>query len=318
MKPYPPVTQLEVFIKALAVSAHPRHINFILVTCDSLRSFRLESFAHRYPERVIDVGIAEANAVATAFGLWRSGLKVFVAGFANFLVLRALEPIRSYLAYHQADVTLLGGMGGLSAGNDGVMHHSTEEIGILRSIPGLEIIIPSDEAFTRAAARRCIEVPGPRYVRLVRRPVVLQVPTPVDETGWTPLRFLTEPHGEVLLCTSGALVTEALKAVSILRQELGMQVALLEVSQLALFPAEELRKIAGGFSKVAVCEEHQPVGALGSAVAEALSGMKRILLHLNLQGKYPGSGSYSSLLQAAGLDARQIASQLTTWIRDES
>src|SRR5687768_11467430 len=121
-------TQLEAFVQVVVESAAPDHPDFVVVCCDSTRSFRLEQFAQRLPERVIDVGVAEAAAVGIAYGLASQGVKVFVAGFANFLVLRALEPIRSYLAYHAADVTLLGGMAGISASHDGVMHHATEDL----------------------------------------------------------------------------------------------------------------------------------------------------------------------------------------------
>jgi transketolase len=307
-------TQLGTFIATIFEELDRGATAFHIVACDAVRSFRMSDHAGRHPGRVMDVGVTEAAAVAIAYGLWRTGVKVFVTGFANFLALRALEPIRSLVAYHDADVTLLGAMAGLTAARDGFMHHCTEDAALLSAIPGLAVLAPSDEASTRALARRCLAEPGPRYIRLVRRPVRMRAAIQPDHDGWQPLRWRGESEGEVALCASGATAEHACAAATILDREHGVRAAVLEVGQIAPFPADAVRKRLAGFECVATCEEHQPTGGLGDATQTALSGSGVPLLRLDLAGTYPGSGSYRELLRASGLAPDQIARRVAGFL----
>jgi transketolase len=308
------ISQLEAFVQELSDRAEPQSKNFVLVTCDAIGSFRLGSFVERFPDRVIDVGISEASAIATSYGLALSGLKVFVAGFASFLVGKGLEGIRSYLAYHRADVTLLGGMAGLSACFDGAMHQATEDIGLLRAIPGVEIVTASDQITTRSLAEHCLREAGPRYVRLVRRPVELEQASRGGSTRWTPLTWRTPAEGTVVICAAGAMMAEASQAVALLSRNYGISAALLEIGRIAPFPRLAFRSMIMPFTDVVVCEDHQSEGGLGQLVESALHGSIARVLRLDLEWKHLGSGAYDALLEAAGLSGAAIARQAAEWL----
>jgi transketolase len=303
------VTQLEAFVTVLTDAAAAGRRDFVVVSCDAVRSFRFERFERVAPRQLIDVGIAEASAVVVAYGLWRTGLKVFVVGFASFVVMRALEAIRSYLAYHEADVTVVGGMAGLSAARDGFMHHATEDVGVLRAIPGMRVMVPSDAQSARAAAASCLASRGPRYVRLVRRQVDLGDSEAAADAAWTPLRWRGAPAGDMLVCVTGPLLAQVCSAAAQLRRH-GVRVAVLEVCDLAPFPAEQVRAACAGFLTVVVCEEHQPEGALGTAVQEALAPDGLSVVRFDLGGVEAGSGDYDDLLRAAGISAERLVPRL--------
>ncbi|WP_030159900.1 transketolase C-terminal domain-containing protein [Streptomyces sp. NRRL S-244] len=302
-------SQLEAFTHALCDELLRGPDPFVIITCDATLSFRLGDFARRHPHLVVDVGVAEATAVAAAFGMWRAGFKVVVAGFAAFLSLRALEPIRSLVALHGADVTFLAGMTGLSAGRDGAQHHATEDAALLRAVPGIEVVAPSDTDSARALAAYCAGRPGPRWVRLVRRPVPLGE-TPDAARPWSPVRRLTPQVGQVLLCAHGALCEQAQQAARILIERHGIAAAALEVGRLSPTP-RELSAALAGFPLVLACEDQYRPGALASALDEALAeadGPRSRVVRCDLTAS-PGSGDYADLLFAAGLTAEQLASR---------
>ncbi|MFI2735396.1 hypothetical protein [Streptomyces sp. NPDC018711] len=306
-------TQLEAFTGALCEELLRRPEPFVVVTCDATLSFRLGEFARLHPERVVDAGIAEATAVAAAFGLARAGLRVVVAGFASFLSLRALEPLRSLVALHRADVTVLAGMTGLSAGRDGVQHHATEDAALVRALPGVEVVAPSDAPGARALAAYCAARPGPRWVRLVRRPVTLDPPAGTTE-AWAPARWLARRDGPVLLCAQGALCEQAQRAARLLGERYGIAASALEIGRLAPAP-DGLAELLRPYSLVLACEDQTGPGALAATLAEALVTREAHggpplprLLRCDLAAS-PGSGDYGELLHGAGLTAELIAAR---------
>ncbi|MEU2679575.1 hypothetical protein ABZ638_22080 [Streptomyces sp. NPDC007107] len=314
-------TQLEAFTQALCDELLQRPEPFVIVTCDATLSFRLGRFAQLHPEHVVDVGIAEATAVAAAFGLARAGLRVVVAGFAAFLSLRALEPLRSLVALHRADVTVLAGMTGLSAGRDGVQHQATEDAALVRAVPGVEIVAPSDAASARALAAHCAANPGPRWVRLVRRPVTLRHVASDTSRVWPPARWLAQGDGSVLLCAHGALCEQAEQAAQILTDRYAVTASVLEVGRLAP-PPPGLPDLLRPYPAIVACEDQTGPGALAAVLSEALtaphseshadpaSGLPGSrLLRCDLTAS-PGSGDYGELLHAAGLTGELIAARV--------
>ncbi|MFB6836986.1 hypothetical protein [Streptomyces sp. NPDC056361] len=317
----PEESQLEAFTHTLCAELLRGPDPFVIVTCDATLSFRLGDFARLHPGRVVDVGVAEATAVAAAFGLWRGGLKVVVAGFAAFLSLRALEPIRSLVALHEADVTFLAGMTGLSAGRDGAQHHATEDAALLRAVPGIEVVAPSDASDARALATYCATHPGPRWVRLVRRPVHLDGQPATGARSWTPTRWLTPPppDGRVLLCAHGALSEQVQQAARLLTRHHGIPAAALQVGRLSPVPPE-LAAALRGFPVVLAVEDQNRPGGLAAALDEALTadtvgGTRPHLVRCDLTAP-PGSGDYTDLLRATGLTAEQLADRAATAVHD--
>jgi transketolase len=295
-------TQVDIFAEELTAHADPQRPNYVVVSADATTSLRLGAFAARHPDRVVQVGIAEATALGTAFGLARTGLKVFVAGYGSFLLMRGLEVIRSHIAYHRADVTILGGMMGLTASYDGFMHQSVEDVGLMRTIDGIEILVPSDEATTRRAARACLERPGPRYVRLVRRPLLM--PEALDRTG--DLVWRSRAGDRVLLCSFGAALVETIEAAKLLAAR-GLAASVLEVGTVAPLPRVEILAAAARFQRIVVVEDHLPDTGLAAALADVLYGVGPPIQRLGISARSMGSGRYEDLVAAAGLDAARIA-----------
>jgi len=299
-------TQVGVFASELTRLAQPDRPNFVLVSADSAGSLRFNAFRERHPERVVEAGIAEGCAVAVAFGLSRAGLKVFVGGYATFLLMRSVEVIRSYLAYQRADVTVIGGMTGFSASHDGYMHQAVEDIGLVRAIGGVRILVPSDDEATRAAARTCLEEPGPSYVRLVRREIAL--PPVVERAG--ALAWRVRGGSDVLICSYGQLLVEAVAAAHALSaQKIGTSV--LEVGCIAPLPVEELRAALAPFRRVWLVEDHDSASGLGAAIVESLAETPLAVRRLGVSIRALQSGTYEAALEAAGLTARQIAQAVT-------
>ena len=299
-------TQVEIFADELLDCADPATPNFVIVSADATSSLRLMPFKELHPDRVFQMGVAEGCAVATAFGLSRTNLKAFVIGYANFLIMRGLEVIRSYLAYHRADVTILGGMTGLTASYDGFMHQAIEDVGLMRALDGMEILVPSDEPTTRAAARACVESPGPRYVRLVRREVHL--PPALGAIG--PLSWRYRDGQDALLVSFGPLLAETIDAARSLEAD-GLHASVLEVGRVAPPPRDELAEAAAPFARVVVVEDHLAESGLGAMVADALADTHRDIRRVGLTSRSAGSGHYEDVLREAGLTPSRIAAAAT-------
>lgn len=301
------VSQAALFADELLACADAATPNFVVVSADATSSLRLTAFRDRYPDRVFEAGIAEGCALATAFGLSRTGLKVFVVGYSNFLLMRGIEVIRSYLAYHRSDVTILGAMAGLTASYDGFMHQAIDDIGLLRAIEGMEIVIPSDELSSREWARRCVHEPGPRYVRLVRRE--LRLPPAVGPLG--DLVWRENGGNDVLLLSFGPLLQEVIASAAQLRG-LGIGADVLEVGRVAPAPLQALRAAAASYRRVVVVEDHIASAGLGALVREALRGTPHEIRWVGLTAASAGSGTYEAVLKAAGLTVSAITAAALT------
>jgi transketolase len=294
-------SQVAVFADEVFRHALTKPPNFVLVSADSCGSLRWNAFRERFPERVIEVGIVEGCAMAVAFGLARTGLKVFVAGYSTFLLFRGIEVMRSYVAHQRADVTILGGMSGLSASHDGFMHQSVEDIGLLQNIEGMSVIVPSDATSTRLAAQLCLTEPGPRYVRLVRREVSL----PRSEPLARGLGFRHRGGNDVVICSYGPLLETSLEAALALGQR-GVGTSVLEVGLLAPLPAAELAAAVQAFNRIIVVEDHLPTTGLGALLTAAVDRDAHRIRRLGISPSRAASGAYGEVLAAAGLDAGAI------------
>ena len=186
--------------------------DIVLVCSDSLLVIKAKPYVDKYPERFIDVGIAEQNAVCCAAGLASCGLVPFVATYAGFLTMRACEQVRTFVAYPGLKVKLIGANGGIGAGErEGVTHQFFEDIGILRTIPRITIVVPADASQVREAVKAVAYTNGPAYVRIGsgRDPVVFQDPVPFSLGK---VRVLREEGSDVSIFANGFVLPRALRA----------------------------------------------------------------------------------------------------------
>lgn len=254
------------FIKALTEAAiHDKRIVFL--TAD-LGYKLFDDFARKCPGRFFNVGVAEANMAGVASGLALEGKKVFIYSIVPFATLRCYEQIRNDIAYHQADVTVVGVGGGYSYGHNGPTHHALEDIGVLRLLPNMTVLCPGDPAETEAAVRALVRNRGPAYLRLGRAGEPAVHPGPIDlEIG----RGITVREGrDLAVLTTGNMLATAQQACALLEAR-GVSARLVSMPSVKPLDAALVAQLAREVGRIATVEEHSKLGGLGGAVAEVVA-----------------------------------------------
>jgi transketolase len=268
----------------------------VLVCADSVLVVRGKAFAEKHPERFIDVGIAEQNAVACAAGMAACGLVPFVATYAGFITMRACEQVRTFVAYPGLNVKLVGANGGISAGErEGVTHQFFEDLGIVRTIPGITVVVPADETQVRHATRAIHAAPGPAYMRIGsgRDPFVDCEDVPF-ELGKA--RVLLSHGHDVALFANGFVVNRALQAADALRQQ-GIRATVVDVHTLKPLDTDSIVSLLRSTGAAVTVEDHNIIGGLGSAIAElSVEECPVPIMRIGLRDVYPRSGEPGPLL----------------------
>jgi transketolase len=227
----------------------------------------LEPFIARFPDRFVNVGVAEQNLIGVAAGLAHSGLKPFVYSIANFPTLRCLEQIRNDVCHHGADVTIVAVGGGLAYGPQGYTHHGVEDLAAMRCLPGMTVLAPADPVETRLATRAIAGHNGPAYIRLGKaKEPVLHTREPRFELGKA---ISVRPGKDLTIISTGTMLGDALKAAAELA-ETGTQARVLSMPTLKPLDVGAVRRAAVQTGTILTVEEHSVVGGLGSAVADVL------------------------------------------------
>ncbi|QNE35508.1 transketolase family protein [Leifsonia shinshuensis] len=279
----------------------------VAVCNDSVGSSNLVEFRNRFPDRLINVGIAEQDLVGVGAGLANAGMVPFVCGASPFLTGRSLEQIKADVAYSQLPVILCGMSPGMAYGELGPTHHSVEDLSWLRALPGLDIVVPADERQTRQAVRNAVAEPRPTFIRVGR----FKVPE-VSEAGSTldRGRIQTVREGaDVTLVGTGTTVSRALWAADLLAAD-GVSARVLNAAYLAPFDAESIRRAARETGAIVTAEEANVSGGLGAAVTAVVAGLERdARVPVEVLGlhEFAPTGSTSFLLGYFGLDEGSIA-----------
>ena len=300
------------FIKALVEIA--RQDRRILLLTGDLGYLVVEPFIGSFPERFINVGVAEQNMVGIATGLAEAGFIPFVYSIAPFAALRPFEFIRNGPIYHQLPVRIVGVGQGVDYGFNGHSHFGVDDIGVLRTQPGLTIIAPADDAQTRTAVEKTRDVAGPIYFRLGKDSFeILDLSRPF-ELGQTQQIGLGK---DVLLVSSGAITREAIKAADLLRQR-GIESTILVIASIAPAPVADLLEALSAFKQVFTIESHYITGGIGSLIAEIVAEHRLDVqvLRLGFDSILNGFlGSAAFLHDAHGLSAEKIAIQIGHHLR---
>jgi transketolase len=278
----------------------------IVAVCnDSVGSSNLVGFREEFPDRLINVGIAEQDLVGVGAGLANGGMIPFVSAAAPFLTGRALEQIKADVAYSQARVVLCGQSPGMAYGELGPTHHSIEDLSWLRAVADLPIVVPADPNETRAAVRWAATNGGPSYLRIGRHPV--------PAIGNEPHEFVLGRSVEVRSGTSGTvvaagtMVSRALEAAELLAGE-GIQLRVLNMSSIEPLDAEAVLRAAEETGAVVTAEEATTTGGLGSAVATLLAERRPVPMRiLGIPRQFAPTGSTDFLLDYFGLTAKGVA-----------
>src|SRR2546429_8953441 len=227
----------------------------------------VEPFTQRFPERFLNVGIAEQSMAGVAAGLALCGKIVFTYSIGNFSTLRCLEQIRNDICYHEADVKIVAVGGGFAYGALGMSHHATEDLAIMRALPGMVVVAPGDPLETAAAVRAVAGRSGPCYLRLGRAG---EHTVHGDGMRFELGRAITlRDGGDVTLISTGAMLERALHVAERLDAE-GVHARVLSMHTLKPLDTEAVADAARQTGAIVTLEEHSAIGGLGSAVAEAL------------------------------------------------
>ena len=292
---------------AVADSRHCVVIN------DSAESHHATEFQRRFPERIIDVGIAEQNMVGVAAGLSNAGLMPWVYSASCFLTARAMEQIKNDIAYHKANVKLCGFISGLSYGELGPTHHAIEDIAWMRAIPGLRVVAPADPFETAAVTRAVAEYEGPVYIRIISRtPVTPFLPSTASFVFGSATQ-VREGY-DVTLAGTGLTTSILLEAAALLVGS-GIDARVLNMSSISPIDSDSIRKASRETRGIVVAEEHVLNGGLFSAVAEVVVRTERVpVLPIAIPNEYAPIGSATFLRRHFGLTAADITRSVVAWL----
>jgi len=292
------------FGKAL-VELGQQNPNVVVLTADLKESTKCEEFANKFPGRFFEVGVAEQNMVAIAAGLAVSGKIPFASSYAVFSPGKNLETIRTTVAYNKANVKIAGHHAGILTGADGATHQATEDIAIMRSLPGVTIFSPCDAIEAQKATLEAANIKGPVYLRFSREktPLITTTETPFDSK--VQVFWISEnPKATILAC--GYMLYYALLAAKNLGNK-GINVLVANVATikpLDINTIVELSQKTGAFVTV---EDHQVAGGLGGAIAEVLLKINPIPMEfVGLQDTFAESGAPKDLIKKYKMDENSI------------
>ncbi len=291
-----------------------KYPNLLVLDADLSKSTKTDAFRKKFPERHFNCGIAEADMMGVAAGLASTGHIVFASSFAMFAAGRAFEQVRTSIGYTRLNVKIGATHAGLSVGEDGATHQCCEDMGLMRTIPGMVILNPADAVEARAAVEAAIVHQGPVYLRFGRLavPVINDVPGYRFEIGkGVQLREGTD----VTLVATGLMVPEALSAAETLAGE-GVQARVINIHTVKPIDAELLARAARETGAVVTAEEHNILGGLGSAVCETVAETCPVpVVRVGVNDVFGKSGPAKEVLEAFGLNAAHIVQAAREAIR---
>lgn len=283
-----------------------KHENLIVLDADLAGATKTSIFKKAYPERHIDCGIAEGNMMGIAAGLAATGKVPFASTFAMFAAGRAFEQIRNSIGYPKLNVKIGATHAGISVGEDGATHQCLEDIGIMRTIPGMVILNPADATESILAVEAAIKHDGPVYLRFGRLavPEIFNRATYKFELG---KGVQLSDGSDVTIIATGLMVPEAIDAAKALAEE-GISARVINIHTIKPIDKDIIAKAAKETGAIVTAEEHNIIGGLGSAVAEVLCETCPVpMLRVGTEDKFGKSGKPAILLEEYGLTAANIA-----------
>ena len=287
--------------------------NVVVLDADLAAATKTGMFKKAFPERHIDCGIAECNMIGIAAGLAAAGMTPFASSFAMFAAGRAYEQVRNSVGYPHLNVKIGATHGGISVGEDGATHQCCEDIALMRTIPGMTVIVPSDDIEAKAAVKAAAAMGGPVYMRFGR----LAVPVINDEDYKFEIgkgKVLREGT-DVAIIANGLCVAESLDAAEKLAAE-GINAQVINMATVKPLDTELVLEAAKATGKVVTVEEHSVIGGLGSAVCDVLSEqLPTPVLKIGVNDVFGHSGPAVELIKEFGLDGDSIAAKVKEFVK---
>ena len=288
------------------VLAGEENPNVVALCADLTESTRTDAFAKKFPERFIELGVAEQNMATIAAGLGITGKIPFIASYATFSPGRNWEQIRTTIAYNDSNVKIAGHHAGISVGPDGATHQATEDIAMMRTLPNMKVIVPCDAIEARKATLAAARMWGPVYLRFQRENTPIMT---TNETPFTPGKAEILWQGkkpDVLIIGCGAILYNALLAAKKLEKE-KINVIVLNCHTIKPIDDKKIVELAKKCGAVVTVEEHQVMGGLGGAVAEMLAAHYPVPIEfVGMQNTFGESGEPNELIKKYGMDEASI------------
>mgnify|MGYP000859271684 FL=1 len=289
------------------------HEDFLVLDADLAGSTKTAVFRKAFPERHINCGIAEQNMIGVAAGIAATGRVAFASSFAMFAAGRAYEQIRNSVGYPQLNVKIAATHGGISVGEDGATHQCNEDFALMRTIPGMVVMVPSDDVEAEAMVRAAYAHKGPVYMRFSRlaTPVFNNPETYKFEIG----KAITMREGKnVAIIAAGLPVASAMEAAEKLAAE-GIEARVIDMHTIKPLDEAAVLRAAKEIGKIVTVEEHSVIGGLGSAVAEVLAEQcPAKLKRVGVYDRYTESGPAEALIHHYGLDGEGVYSAVKAFL----
>ena len=284
--------------------------DFLVLDADLAAATKTGMFKKKFPERFFDCGIAEGNMMCVAAGIAATGKTVFASSFAMFAAGRAYEQVRNSIGYPHLNVKIGATHAGITVGEDGATHQCNEDIALMRTIPGMTVVCPADATEAYAAVETAINTYGPMYMRFGRFAVPDLTPELLPDYKFELGKGVVYREGrDVTIVATGYMVHLALEAADELKKE-GIDAGVINIHTIKPIDKELLVNAAAKTGAIVTAEEHNIIGGLGSAVAEALSESCPVpVLRVGVEDTYGISGKVPELLEIYGLTSQNIANK---------
>ena len=282
-----------------------KHEDVVVLDADLAAATKTGTFKKAYPERHIDCGIAECNMIGVAAGIATTGKVPFASSFAMFAAGRAFEQVRNSVGYPKLNVKIGATHAGISVGEDGATHQCNEDIALMRTIPGMVVINPSDDVEAKAAVEAAYEHVGPVYLRFGRLavPVINDKPDYKFELG---KGVVLREGKDVTIVATGLPVSNCLEAAEKLAAD-GIEAKVINIHTIKPFDEELIAEAAKETGKIVTVEEHSVIGGLGSAVCDVVAEKAPAkVMKIGINDTYGESGPAVELVKKYGLDADSI------------
>ena len=287
--------------------------NLVVLDADLAGATKTSTFQKAFPDRHIDCGIAECNMVGIAAGLSTTGKIPFVSSFAMFAAGRAFEQVRNSVGYPHLNVKIGATHAGITVGEDGASHQCNEDLALMRTIPGMVVMCPSDDVEAKAAVRAAVEYEGPVYLRFGRSavPVINDRPEYSFKIG---KGEVLREGTDVTIVATGICVATALEAAEKLAAD-GVSAEVINICTIKPLDEELVIASAKKTGKVVTAEEHSVIGGLGSAVCDALcKSAPTPVCKIGMQDVFGESGAANALVEKYGLDGEGIYKQVKEFL----
>jgi transketolase len=285
------------------------HQRVVVLGADTTESIKSGMFGAKFPERFFNLGIAEQNLVGVAAGLALAGKIAFAGTYAIFIPGKCVDQIRNMVAYANLDVKLICSHGGISVGPDGASHQQLEDIAIIRAIPKMRVVVPSDSVSVKSIIKAIADIPGPFYVRLTRGVIKGSSVPIIYENGFDyklGRANVLKDGNDVAIFACGVMVAEALRAAESLKVK-GVEAAVIDAHTIKPMDEGLVKKYARQCGSIVTVEEHNVMGGLGSAICEVVTDDYPVKVRrVGVEDRFGESGEAQELFEKFGLTARKI------------